>query len=439
MNAPARLGRRVGWIRAGMVAVLLLGLGGQPVTGWAAPGEEGFALVPSLFPALAASMQELPPFLRDTRLTLHFRTFYRNNEPSDGVYQEAWAFGGWLAYRSGWLADTFSVGATGFASLPIYAPDDRDGTLLLKPGQEGFGVLGEAFARLRYADHVLTGYRQSVNVGYVNPQDNRMVPNTFEGAMLAGKLDWLSYSAGYLTTIKPRAEDDFLSMAEQAGAPAGSDDGLALVMLRVTPAKGLALDAGTFFGVNTFNTAFGQAEYTRPLAEDVALTIGVQYTDERSVGDELVGAFDTWNVGGRARLTYRAAALEVAVHQTGDGSDIRTPFGTWPGYLSLINKDFDRAGETGLGVRLLYDFTRLGVPGLSVAFVAAQGTGARVASTGAAAPDRREYDFDVTYAPPAGPLRGLSIRLRAALVDQDGVPGLLPDIRLILNYPLPLL
>jgi hypothetical protein len=45
----------------------------------------------------------------------------------------------------------------------------------------------------------------------------------------------------------------------------------------------------------------------------------------------------------------------------------------------------------------------------------------------------------VTYAPPKGCFRGLSIQARLALVDQDGVSGLLPDIRLILNYALPLL
>lgn len=442
MSAPARSrGARVA-----VAAALVLGLGWWPATArvasaetfWVPRSSDADPLLPSWFPGLAASMKELPPFFRDTHLALNFRTFYRNNEASDGVYQEAWAFGGWLGYRSGWLADVFSIGATGFASWPLYAPDDRDGTLLLKPGQEGFAVLGEAWARLRYADQVLTGYRQAVNVGYVNAQDNRMVPNTFEGAMLDGALGHLSYSAGYLTTIKPRAEDDFLSMARQAGAPADADDGLALLMVRAAPVKGLALDAGTFFGVNTFNTAFGQAEYTHPLAEDVALTLGVQYTDQRSLGDELAGAFDTWNVGGRVRLTYRALALEVAAHRTGDGSDIRTPFGVWPGYLSLINKDFDRAGETAVGVRLLYDFARHGVPGLSAAFIAAQGTGARVASTRAGAPDRREYDFDVTYAPPRGPLRGFSLRVRVALVDQDGVPGLLPDIRLIVNYALPL-
>ena len=68
----------------------------------------------------------------------------------------------------------------------------RDGgTLLLKPGQDPIAVLGEAWAKLRYADQVLTGYRQLINVGYVNPQDNRMVPNTFEAAMLDGQ-GWLA-------------------------------------------------------------------------------------------------------------------------------------------------------------------------------------------------------------------------------------------------------
>jgi hypothetical protein len=45
----------------------------------------------------------------------------------------------------------------------------------------------------------------------------------------------------------------------------------------------------------------------------------------------------------------------------------------------------------------------------------------------------------VTYTVPRGPLRGLQIKTRAALVDQQGTPGLLPDIRLILNFPMRLL
>lgn len=52
-------------------------------------------------------------------------------------------------------------------------------------------------------------------------------------------------------------------------------------------------------------------------------------------------------------------------------------------------------------------------------------------------PNRREYDFDVTYRA-TGVLRGLSIRARLGLVHEQRVDRLLPDVRLILNYELPL-
>jgi len=42
----------------------------------------------------------------------------------------------------GWLLDTFQMGATVFSTVPLYAHSDRDGTLLLAPGQEGFIVPG---------------------------------------------------------------------------------------------------------------------------------------------------------------------------------------------------------------------------------------------------------------------------------------------------------
>ena len=83
-------------------------------------------------------MKDLPPFLRDTDLKLHWRSYYFNREnPEDGSENEAWAFGGWLSYKSGWLFDVFGIGATFYGSAPLYAPDDKDGTLLLKPGRKG--------------------------------------------------------------------------------------------------------------------------------------------------------------------------------------------------------------------------------------------------------------------------------------------------------------
>jgi hypothetical protein len=63
--------------------------------------------------------------------------------------------------QSGWLLDTFRVGATGYTSQPAYAPADRDGTGLLGPGQSSIVVLGQAYAQLKYEDYaLLTGTTQ---------------------------------------------------------------------------------------------------------------------------------------------------------------------------------------------------------------------------------------------------------------------------------------
>jgi hypothetical protein len=96
-------------------------------------------------PGLQKGMERLPAFIRDTDLNLHLRTFYFDRINPDDSVNEAWAIGGWLEYRSGWLWDTFAMGAVGYTSQPLYAPDDKDGTTLLAPGQEGITVLGQAY------------------------------------------------------------------------------------------------------------------------------------------------------------------------------------------------------------------------------------------------------------------------------------------------------
>src|SRR5216110_2417594 len=160
--------------------------------GWACPARADDApppplapVVDRLFPEFKKKAEDLPPFLRDADVILHLRTFYFNRHKPDDTDNEALATGGWLSYRSGWLFDTFSMGATFYGSAPLYAPDDRDGTLLLQPDQKGYYVPGEAWGALRYKDYArFTGYRQKIDVGYVNSHDNRMTPNTFEAVTL---------------------------------------------------------------------------------------------------------------------------------------------------------------------------------------------------------------------------------------------------------------
>jgi hypothetical protein len=101
--------RRQRWVRALGAVLICLSYAAQ---GWA--GEAGLDDVPLLrrVPDVAARLAQMPAFLRDTDLRVHLRTYYLNERNSDDTISEAWAGGGWLAYRSGWLLDTFQMGAT---------------------------------------------------------------------------------------------------------------------------------------------------------------------------------------------------------------------------------------------------------------------------------------------------------------------------------------
>jgi hypothetical protein len=397
----------------------------------------------ALFAPVREKIRPFTPFIGDMDLRVHFRSYYFNRNNPDDSKNEAWAFGGWVSYQSGWLLDTFAMGATAYGSAPLYAPDDRDGTLLLKPGQEGYLVPGEAWGALKYKDYaLLKGYRQLVEQSYINPQDNRMTPNTFEGVTLGGKVGWLQYLAGFLWRIKPRNADEFQSMSEKAGA-VGSDDGVGLAGVRLTPIKNLRLDLTNQYGVNTFNTTYAEADYVQPLGEDWKLRLGAQFTDQRAVGDALLAPADgrywaTQQGGARVQLSWRDLTFTTAFSVTGAGNTIQSPWGSFPGYLSMIDQDFDRAREKAILVGAAYVVPGSVVQGLSANVNLVWGWDAINPSTRQRAPNQAEYDLTVDWRPAwknqPGFLQGMWFRARSAILDQQNAPALGYQFRLILNW-----
>ena len=155
---------------------------------------------------------------------------------------------------------------------------------------------------------------------------------------------------------------------------------------------------------------------------------------------ERVGDFVTWNVGAGARVVWRGFSVGVATHFTGADANISSPWGSWPGYLSLQVTDFDRANEKAFGMGLGYDFAGtllpFQLPGLSVKAIYGQGNDRINPTTGAGQPTTREGDLDIIYNIAA--IKGLSLRFRNAYVDR-GNPQVLKEFRLIVNYDLNLL
>ena len=164
-----------------------------------------------------------------------------------------------------------------------------------------------------------------------------------------------------------------------------------------------------------------------------------QFTDQRSVGDELVGEFDTQHFAARAAFGWRGAIVKLAGSVTSDGAAIRKPWGGSPSYLSIQRGDFDRANEKAMLLGLSWNSKYFSSLGFSSFINIAHGTDAENALTGEALPDQTEYNLTVDYKPPRGLLTGLWLRARYARIDIEGDGEKVRDIRIIVNYSLPFL
>ena len=392
---------------------------------------------PSLFPWLGEQIEDLTPFLADTKLYLRYRSYYFRRDRTDGRLSEAWAMGGSLYYHSGWLKDFFAAELEGFTSQPIVAPDDHFGTLLLKePGQRGYTILGVANAKLRHRDFVLSGYRQKLHLPYLNQQDSRMTPNTFEAAKFSKEEGPLRFAAGYAWKFKRRNGDDFVSFSKEVGVP--KTRGAAFGSLFWEPKENLHIGASGFIVPDILATVYAEADYDLSLSDAVDLRFDAQFTHQHTVGKEFLEgpAFDTWNFGLRTSAGWAGAILQLAFAITGDERRIESFYGSNPSYIGLMQRTFNQADEKALLVSLSYNFSQLGIPDLWAIANFAQGWDGVVAG---ARGDAREIDFTLDYRVGSGWLESLWLRLRASWLDEDTAPHDGTDFRVILRYELPVI
>ena len=391
---------------------------------------------PSLFPWVRRWKQKLPPFFADSELALRYRTYYLRQDRTNKRLSEAWAMGGSLYYRSGWLKELLAVELEGFTSQPIVAPDGRDGTLLLAPDQDGYTVLGVANGKLRHGGLTLTGFRQEIDLPYLNKQDNRMTPNTFEAAKLSKEDGALRFKVGYAWNFKARNSDSFVSLSERAGV--SQSRGAAFADVLWTLAEKATVGGSAVVVPDLLSTVYAEAALERPLTDEVGLRVEAQFTYQHSVGKELVAGspFDSWNVGLRAAASWRGAVLRLGFAATGDERRIETFFGSSPSYISLMQRTFNQADEKALLVGLSYHFDELGVPNLSAIANFAQGwDGLRAGERGEASEVNLTFDYRIG----SGLLETLWLRLRGSWLHEEVAPRNGTDVRVIFRYELPVL
>ena len=380
--------------------------------------------------------EQMSPFFSDSTFNAELRTYYFNRKNFDDSRNEAWALGGSLAYKSGYLADRLAIGAVAYTSQRLYGPGNRDGTQLLQPGQEGYSVLGQLYGEIKITDQLFAAIgRKEYNTPYINADDSRMTPNTFQGYSLYGKAGgeddapaW-RYGAGYITKIKEKNSDEFVWMSHVAGANVNRGVYIAGANFKQ---GAFSIGAINYYSNDIINIFYTEAKYTLPLTDRYQLQLSAQYSDQRSTGDNLLTGnnFSTHQAGVNADLGVGAALLTMAYTNTANGADMQSPWGGYSGYTSVMIEDFFRAGESALMLRASYDFSGDGLEGLSASALRVHGSGVNKPLY-----NEDETDLDLQWVPKNGALKGFSFRTRYARVNQRG--GGDPDIndfRLIVNY-----
>lgn len=367
------------------------------------------------------------------KLSLKGRAYYLNRDFERQGLQETLALGLWAVYESPeWRG--LSVGLGGYTSQPFLIDDPaHDGGGLLAGGQTGFSVLGQAYLQGRLGGSALRLGRQILETPLINSYDVKMVPVTLEGAAFTNKsLPELDVTAAYLTGIKPWTDTTFQAMSQAAGF-AGSEEPVSLAGAVWRPAKGYSIQFWNYFCHQFMNMIYFEADATWSLDKEWSLTASLQSIDQRDVGRALGGAFNTGQWGLKLDLGWRGWILSAAYTSARPDHDIENPWGSYPGWTSIMEEDNDRAGEDTWLAALTYDFSKVGIKGLSAYTMH---TFSRTPDSGPhASPDQTEHDLTVDYYF-QGSLKNLWLRVRGAYVDQDEAVGGedFSDFRIIINY-----
>jgi len=426
--------------------------------------EQGTTYLDESFDFQEWRLEERREALKDTKFEFNLRSFYFDRSDFNRSEKQAWAIGGWLGVKTGYFLDHIAFGATVYTSNPIYAPDDRDGTTLLAPGQNGYTVFGEWYAELRIMkDLGITVGAKGYDTPFINRNDNRMTPNTFEAVVLQGRtklgtssntsvttdniglskdakevavpapppaddVPFIKYGLGYFYAIKERNDSEFVSMAQDAGADIqhGVWSGGALYQNGK-----FNIGAIEYYCDDVINIAYAESNLEVPLGADWKLKFAGQYVDQGSVGDNLLQghSFSGHQFGVKVELPIRNALFTAAFTQAWGTANLQNPWSGYPGYTSVQVQDFNRAGEGAFLLRAGYDFPW--VDGLSAYALAVFGTDPDLANQYR----QNEYDFNLQWGPKKGALEGLSLRLRYAVVQQfGGNVDNLTDFRAIFNY-----
>ncbi|USE36151.1 OprD family outer membrane porin [Endozoicomonas sp. SCSIO W0465] len=157
------------------------------------------------------------PFIRDAKIDGKVETiFYNDKNTSDGTTGGAWTGAIWLNAETGYLADVINVGGSAYRVAKLNMKAGNNGSSdLLNADNEGFGKVGQLWVDVKLpksydgvSADVKIG-RQLMETGLIRYSSSRSVPSSWQGVDAAVSMDNFKGKIAWVDEVSTRTQSGF--------------------------------------------------------------------------------------------------------------------------------------------------------------------------------------------------------------------------------------
>lgn len=386
-------------------------------------------------------------FLEDSKATFETRNMYFNRDFRDGTSsqqskRDEWAQGFMLNVQSGYTEGTVGLGidALGMVGLKLDSSPDRTGSGLLPTHDDGRAA--DEYSKLGLTGKIKVS-RTELKFGTLipelptlQPNDGRILPQTFEGGLLTSEeIDGLTFTGGRLEKAKDRndtnREDIALNNKNNRFGATVVGDHYDLAGLdyqfseRVTGSYHFA-QLDDVYRQHFIGLVASQPWGPGNLVADLRLSV----SDDQ--GQARAGKID--NTAANGMLSYAIDSHKFSATYQHLSGDSAFPYidGADPYLVNFVQiNDFAAADEHSWQLRYDYDFTRLGIPGLT--FMTRYISGDNVSRAEGGEGKEWERNSELKYVVQGGPLKNVAVRLRNATFRSNFARDA-DEVRLLVSY-----
>ena len=365
------------------------------------------------------------------------RTYYFERD-FDGstTDREDFAVGTLLYYKTAPLHG-LSAGIAFASSNDLGSGEDDDVYGLLARGNDGdhesYTAFQEYYIQGDWFKTQIKYGAQEINTPFMNKHDIRMTPKTYKGlSVVNNSISGLTLSGYYITGFKGWSDDEFMSITE-SGTGTDKNSGMFVAGVKYVIPTDIVKASVEGWGYS-LEDVFASSYFQASIAKDfngIKAHFTPSVLNQKSKGDKLAGDFDTKQYGFNAGVSAYGVSL-TGFYATTPDDEVYAPWGDGKVIIQQVLAS-GRADEDAYAVKLGYDFGQIGVKGLSTyIFYADYDTPDSGAS---ASPDATETDLNLQYAFDKDSfLKGLSVRVRYAMIDMDNGGEDYNDFRVYVKY-----